>query len=68
MMTLKSYALELHVEDSVSPILHRSINVTGGLNFLVVFGVWAKPCRDLGQDSSDMTYFFVFLYSLFPYY
>ena len=55
MRTLKTYApFGLNIEDSVCPIPYRSINVTGGLPFLVFFGILVRSGTDLGQDFSDM--------------
>ena len=70
MRTLKTYApFGLNIEDSVRPIPCRSINVTGGLTYLVFFGILVRPETELGQDFSDMVYFFLYiLYYLFPYY
>ena len=48
--TLKTYVpFGLNIEDIVSPILCRSINVTGVFTFLF-FRILFRPGTDLGQD------------------
>ena len=56
MKTVKTYApFGLNIEDIVWTIWFRSINVTGGLTSLVLFGILVWPGTHLGQDFPDIT-------------
>ena len=70
MSKLKTYALfGLNIGDSVWRIPCRSINVTGGLTYMVFFGILVTPGMDLGQDFLDMAYvFWHFWYYFFRFY
>ena len=60
MQPLKTYAtFGLNIGDSVWPIPHRNINVTGGLTFLIFFGRLVWPSTDLGQNFSGMIFIFM---------
>ena len=68
MRILKTYVpFGFNNDDSVRTIPCRSINVNGGLTFLVFFGILVRLDTDLGQIFSDMAYIFLcFLYCFFP--
>ena len=60
MQTLKTYApFGLNIGDSVWPIPHRNVNVTGGLTVLIFFGRLVWPSTDLGQNFSGMIFIFM---------
>ena len=55
----------LNVEDIFSPILCRSINVTGVFTFLVFFSVLVRPGTDLAQDIVYGIVYFLVTNSLY---
>ena len=67
MRTFKDYALfGLNIEDSVWPILCKSVNITGGLIISVFCDILVRRDTDLGQGFQDMINAFLYLlYCLF---
>ena len=55
----------LNIENRLWPIPCRSVNVAGGLTCLVFFGILVRPGTDLGQEFSNMAYFYVFFYMVY---
>ena len=65
MKTLTTYApFGLNIEDSVWPIPFSSINVTGGLTFLVFVGILVRLGLDLEHNFSVFLVFFILFISL----